>query len=713
VVARSQPQAQPRYLLLGRIADGGMGYVDLVAKRDGRFDRLYACKRLHPHHRSDTGVRTMFLDEARLAGAIDHPNVVSVLDVGDDDDGPFLIMDYVNGLPLTRLIERADGARERIPLQIAVRICRDAALGLDAAHETRGPDGQPLGIVHRDVSPQNVLCGFDGRVVVADFGIAKAFGNASRTRTGILKGNLAYLSPEQLRFEPLTRRSDLFSLGVILYELLAGTWLYTSGEDFEGARRILHEPPPDIGEVREDVPPEVVELLFELLSKDPAERPATANDVARRLEVVLAGLVEQEGSLGVREYLQARFDDIHRERDATVMRQRRDVDVVGRRRARRWRWLLAPAVVVMLIAGLLVARRPATALDGRRALWAGGWHSCGLERGQVRCWGKNNEGQLGHGSTVDRITSWRVRSLDQVTALAAGDFHGCACLRDGRALCWGRAVEGQIGAGTSERSLRPQPVSGVSDCVQVAAGSRHTCVLGAGGRVACFGDNQLGQLGADGPGGPTPRPVPGLTGVAQIDADGDFTCARHSDGTVWCWGANDRGQLAAAPAAARAVPAPVPGLTDALQIEAGRQFGCVVRRGGAVWCWGANDHGQLGDGTTVARSTPAAVGDLAGVAQVAAGQDHVCALRGDGKVLCWGGNWFGALGSGDNADAPRPAPVSGIDDFVEIAAGVMHTCGRHRNGVSCWGRNGVGQLGDGTREDRWLPVSVNEMAGLP
>ena len=306
VPASAAPLTAP-YTLVATIAQGGMGYVELCFRREGRFLRWCARKRLHEQLRSDATFRSMFMDEARLAGLVRHPNAVGVLDVGEDPDGPFLIMDFVEGVSLSRVIAEAAGQGRPFPMQVAVRICLDAALGLHAAHEARSEDGTILHLVHRDVSPQNILIGFDGTVRVTDFGIAKALGNTSRTSAGVLKGNMGYLSPEQLRFEEPDRRSDFFSLGVTLYELLSGQRLYGNTDGFDGTRRILTEPPPDIGEVRSDVPPELVELLFELLAKDRESRPATAAEIAGRLEGILAALIAEEGSVTVADYMDQHF----------------------------------------------------------------------------------------------------------------------------------------------------------------------------------------------------------------------------------------------------------------------------------------------------------------------------------------------------------------------------------------------------------------------
>ncbi|MBI2896973.1 MAG: serine/threonine protein kinase [Deltaproteobacteria bacterium] len=315
-----------QYRRVFEIARGGMGHVDLVLRQEGRFGRLYAMKRLHPAQRDEPELRAMFVDEARIAGLIRHPNVVSVLDVGEDDEGPFLLMDFVEGVSVMTLVSQACGEGSLVPVQLCVQIVRQAALGLHAAHDLVGHDGAPMGLVHRDVSPQNILVGFDGVARVTDFGVAKAFGRITRTTTGLLKGKVGYMSPEQLRFEEPDRRGDIFSLGVVLYELLGARRLYPSSDGPASARRILDEPPPDIGEVRDDVPPALVELLFEMLAKQPAHRPRDAREVARRLEAILGELAREEGPARLEEHLEARFGELRLEGRIAVARALSSLD---------------------------------------------------------------------------------------------------------------------------------------------------------------------------------------------------------------------------------------------------------------------------------------------------------------------------------------------------------------------------------------------------
>ncbi len=280
-----------------RLGSGGMGRVDLVIRRSGTFERLCAVKRARAGLAEDDDVREMFLFEGQLAGKIRHPHIVSVHEVGEDDDGLFMVMDFVDGVSLSRLAKRQQDAGEPIPIQLALRIVTQIAEGLTAAHA--------LDIIHRDVSPQNILLGFDGLARLTDFGIAKAIGASSRTRTGFMKGKLGYLAPEQLQFIEPTPRTDIFALGIVLFELLANDRLYAGGE--KGAKKMLHEPAPDVRTHRPEVPAELAELLLRMLAKTQDERPESTKEVARRLDRFLAELVASEGRLDLASYLEERF----------------------------------------------------------------------------------------------------------------------------------------------------------------------------------------------------------------------------------------------------------------------------------------------------------------------------------------------------------------------------------------------------------------------
>ncbi len=306
-----------------------MGEVTLALREEGEFKRLYAIKRLLTPYRRDDEVRTMFLDEAKIAGLIRHPNVVSVLDVGSDDEGPFLVMDYIEGVSLSRLVNQVGKNGERLPVQVVLRVIGEACRGLHAAHELRSIDGTPLPVIHRDVSPQNILLGFDGIARVTDFGVAKVLDNLAGTTSGLLKGKAGYMAPEQLRFEVLDRRSDLFCLGIVLFEMLAGRRLYTSKGNVPPAHRILKEPPPDLGEERSDLSPQIVALSFRLLAKDSELRPTSALEVAKQVDAIRLPLEAEQGMVDVGRYISEIFGKEREERSTAIAAALENIETLG------------------------------------------------------------------------------------------------------------------------------------------------------------------------------------------------------------------------------------------------------------------------------------------------------------------------------------------------------------------------------------------------
>lgn len=330
------------------LATGGMGRVELVVVRDGAFARAYARKRLLDRLARDGEVRAMFLEEGRIAGLVRHANVVPVIDAGEDEEGPYLLMDLVDGVPLSQLVARSEIG---LPVQVTVEIARQIAEGLHAAHELVAPGGQPMELVHRDLSPSNVLVGFDGVVRVTDFGVARAADRAAVTRAAKLAGKQSYMAPEQRRGEHLDRRADLFSLGIVIAEMLRGA-------------PILRDPlesPPDPGDERDDLPPELVALCFELTALDPADRPDTARAVATRLAAIHSALRAEEDPIDLGELVRTSFAAERAAREREMAEILRDVDptqlelvVPERRRAPR-RWALVAVVALGLSGGAALA----------------------------------------------------------------------------------------------------------------------------------------------------------------------------------------------------------------------------------------------------------------------------------------------------------------------------------------------------------------------
>ena len=279
-----------RYTLVHRLGHGGMAtvYLGRVTGSAG-FEKRVAVKLIHPHLATEPELVRMFLDEARLAAGIHHPNVVETLDLGVDQGLHYLVMEFVEGTTLSSLVK---ATRPKLfPLDAVLQVVTDAATGLAAAHELVGDDGRPRKLVHRDVSPQNLLVTSDGWVKVGDFGVAKAAGKTSNTRPGELRGKLAYMSPEQARGETVDHRTDVFALGIVLWELLVGRRLFHAPSDAATLDQVVACRVPDLldldPEVLKDVDPELREgvatLCARALAKDPRDRFATMRAMEQEL----------------------------------------------------------------------------------------------------------------------------------------------------------------------------------------------------------------------------------------------------------------------------------------------------------------------------------------------------------------------------------------------------------------------------------------------
>lgn len=264
-----------RYRVLGEIASGGMGTVLLAVRQDDARATPIALKTMHAHLADDPQMTAHFLDEARITARVDHPHVVKVHDVEMIGEQLVLVMEYVDGIPLTDLLRAYRKKRAQLPLPIVRRILHEAMLGLDSAHET------VEGLVHRDVSPHNVLVGADGMTKIGDFGVAIAAGRLAHTRTdGVVKGKLQYLSPEQVQGRGVDRQSDVFSAGIVLWECLTGRRLFTGVTEAETLAMVLREPIAPPSSINPDVPLELDETCLRALERDKTRRFPTARELA-------------------------------------------------------------------------------------------------------------------------------------------------------------------------------------------------------------------------------------------------------------------------------------------------------------------------------------------------------------------------------------------------------------------------------------------------
>ncbi len=279
-----------KYQLVRKLATGGMAEVFLArAEGPGGFSKKLVVKRILPHFLSDPHFANMFLSEARLAAELNHPNIVQIFDFGQADGQYYLAMEFIDGANLRVLNAAAIEQGHRIPFAIAARLASLAAEGLHFAHELKGDDGHPIGLVHRDISPDNILVSRNGAVKVVDFGIAKASSQPSMTRSGVIKGKMAYMPPEQLGRKPIDRRIDVFALGVVLHELTTGTWPFDASSEVSIIQAIMNDVP--FSHVRErsaDIPEALDAIIARCLEKNRELRYPNCKELQADLEKFIA-----------------------------------------------------------------------------------------------------------------------------------------------------------------------------------------------------------------------------------------------------------------------------------------------------------------------------------------------------------------------------------------------------------------------------------------
>jgi len=314
------------YELIAKLATGGMAEIFLARRGGGEANReMLVVKRILPHLAEDDHFVTMFRDEAMLASRLDHPNVGRVHALSEAAGTWFIVMEYLHGVALSRMLSKLAKGRAFLDFRVVAALICQACEGLHHAHELRDTDGHLLGLVHRDVSPPNIFVTSDGLVKLLDFGIAKARGASSKTRTGTVKGKNAYMSPEQILGKPLDRRSDIFALGAVTYELIAVKRLFHRDSDFLTFKAITEEPIPEIRERRQDIPAALRSVIIRSLARDPNGRFPTALDFAQAIRHAVAHLGGPLSKEELARFVQSDFSDELTAKDKLV----HEIDTLG------------------------------------------------------------------------------------------------------------------------------------------------------------------------------------------------------------------------------------------------------------------------------------------------------------------------------------------------------------------------------------------------
>ena len=304
-----------KYTLVAKLATGGMGEI-FLAKLSGMagFEKLVVIKRLLPHLAEDAHFVTMLLDEARIAARLSHPNVCQVHDLGEVDGQYYIAMEYLEGVPCSQMLKLARRHDEHLEIGLSCSILQQTCDGLHHAHELKDHTGKPIGLVHRDVSPSNLFATISGAIKVLDFGVAKSQDARARTHTGALKGKYAYMSPEQVMAHELDRRSDIFSLGIVLFELLCTRRLFWRDSEYKMFQAIAEDPIPDVRDFRPEVPAPLAAIVRRALSRDADKRFATAVDLSNAIGKVVTAMSVTGGNRKIAAYVSENFESAIRER---------------------------------------------------------------------------------------------------------------------------------------------------------------------------------------------------------------------------------------------------------------------------------------------------------------------------------------------------------------------------------------------------------------
>jgi eukaryotic-like serine/threonine-protein kinase len=296
------------YRISRRIGVGGMAEVFLAVQRShGGFEKIVVVKRIFEHLSDDDPFVSMFLEEARLAASLHHPNIVQIFDIDRDDAGYFIVMEYLAGETLADLFDDLRERGEAMPAPIACRVAAGVAAGLHAAHTSVDLHGQPQLIVHRDVTPSNIILCYDGVTRLVDFGVAKARSRNARTQTGFIKGKMSYLAPEQVDEAPVDARTDVFQLGIVLHELVTGQRLFRGQSDMERMSAVIGQTIARPSTLNPAVPPALDAIILRALERDRVRRTGSADQLRRELEAMLRDLGQPVSDSDVAEWVQSAF----------------------------------------------------------------------------------------------------------------------------------------------------------------------------------------------------------------------------------------------------------------------------------------------------------------------------------------------------------------------------------------------------------------------
>jgi serine/threonine protein kinase/alpha-tubulin suppressor-like RCC1 family protein len=725
---RTPTALKGEYEILRELGRGGTSVVYL-ARETATGDEV-AIKQIRAKYIEDEEAVARFEREARFVAQLSHPNIIPVRRVVDlKRGGVALVMDHVPGRTLRDLI-RETGP---LPPDRAEQITRDVAAALGVAHG--------VGIVHRDVKPENIFVDDSGRAMLADFGLARAMdGDTQLTMAGVAIGTPAYMAPEQIDGNDLDARGDIYSLGLVAWEMLTGKRPWEGETLYAILYRQKYEQLPDVREMRPNVPDRLADAIAVAIEKN---RDLRWQDVSALVAALDHGSAAVERRATPRTPVSTETVRFARPVTPPANTPPAVTPVTALTAATPAR-AVSPITSVTPVSSVTPLTAPiaapstapsaapvAEALASVAAeLAAGGQHVTGGSRRRTvmigglatlaavaliaaaaQRWSRpkppppmvvqasspgNVESSVRPSAVAPRTRADSVKAIGPTVAVASSSGEPVAPLQLMPA---------------EESPLRDSTGTDSSDASRPAAAKVATQ------QATPASTNKTSAPQTSQPAAPSAPPpamraiVPPAAARVTVIAGGMHTCFVSADGKVFCWGANDRGQLGNGGTTRSASPSVVAIDLRFTSMAAGLSHNCAIARGGSAWCWGANDHGQLGDRTTAQHGMPARVSGNQSFTAITVGAAHSCALDDSGAAWCWGSNEQGQLGAfgGEAAtESATPLAVAWRGRFAAIAAGWNFTCALEVSGrAMCWGDGSSGELGDGATTDRRVPVWVS------
>ncbi|MBL7544549.1 MAG: protein kinase [Bdellovibrionaceae bacterium] len=713
-----------KYTLLEQMAVGGMAeiHLSISAGAEG-IHKFFAIKKILTAFSESDAFVTMFKEEARIASQLNHSNIVNIFDFDIDQTNQFyIVMEFVHGKNLKQILQALGSENRKLPIEFIVFIIQEVASGLDYAHKACDIYlGKPLNIIHRDVSPQNIMVSYNAEIKLIDFGIAKSSVKSEFTNSGTLKGKFGYMSPEQVRGDELDHRTDLFSLGVITWELLANHRLFASATEVETFEKISKGAIPDLSQYVDAKYIELVNIVNRCLHSDRQQRFQSGQELSSTLNTFLNVHFPEFNKHIFSDYMKntfhysyensqeklAKYSQINpnmedspepastlkvyppgtapsnattpEEKATLKIQELNELKDLQRKKDLKWIYASFGFIFAFLIY-FIAFEGPLKKTKSQSTI---------VTISEI------------NRSKINIFKSFEMNFEPIISQMTGIGNQACIQTIDQKTYCWGDNRFHQLGVNTNKDYVQLLEITTFPKWEELQIGLFHSCGITKTQKddaeqrtLKCWGDNSYGQIGdPTQQNAATPTTVDPNTQYQKISVGLYHTCGLTIEGTAKCWGRGDFSQLGLPHIKSSKVPLIVDAKLKFKAIASGAYHTCGLLENDTLRCWGRSDFGQVGSGQISFQGIIQNIDIQTRYKQIALGEFHSCGITIDDKLKCWGKNDFGQLGVGHQESLVSPTLISDTIKFSKVKLGKFHTCGRTlTNDLLCWGRNNYFQL---------------------